>query len=709
MKTTHCNAGSWAFLLGLLLTCMLPANTFAGQAPEIQWCSAGQASSINSTAFSPDGQTFASGAGDNTVKLWRTSDGNLLHTLPVPKPSTTSPRLAFSAAGDKLVSLGFNLACLWSVQDGTLLKTITNSIGGSFIAATSDASMVAGAFTNLISIYNTSSGSLLRVLTNQTGNIQFAAFSPDGTKLATSDATHTITFWNVANGSLLNSWTSLSAGFIIFSPDGQALLLGGGGGQGYFRLHRVTDGQSLWTNSPSVQGNAYAGTFSPNGQIVASGASSSGGSDVAIRLWRTSDGTLLRSMQMTDYQANTLCFSPDNATLAAGGRISNAGVTDTVIRFWNVTNGTLARTLTGHYAAVTSTAFSPDGTLLASGGNGTDRTVRLWRSSDGAPLYILNGLYGDITGVAFAPDSLTVIGCDNYTSATIHSWNVTNGTQAWQVSVYPWSSFALAGSLTSNLFAAAESYYGFTNPTRIELRKFSDGQLVQTISNFPSRVKAVSFSPNGTLLASGCYDGTIKLWQVPTTNLVRNINVGSEVLSVAFSPDGTLLASGASNSLVKIWRVSDGALQTTLTGHSGSISGVAFSPDGGNLASSSSDGTLRIWRVANGALLATYDNEMLSPLCLAPNLRERMFAFGRADATLVVSRWPTPQLQSFSTLTNGAIKFQLNALTGQVYTIEATTNLQNWNDWTQVTPTNSSTLISDPVTNQLKFYRVKLQ
>jgi WD40 repeat protein len=66
------------------------------------------------------------------------------------------------------------------------------------------------------------------------------------------------------------------------------------------------------------------------------------------------------------------------------------------------------------------------------------------------------------------------------------------------------------------------------------------------------------------------------------------------VTSVAFSPDGSLIASGSEDSTIKLWRVSDGALVRTLTGHTIGVYSVAFSPDGSLLASGGRDRTIRV-------------------------------------------------------------------------------------------------------------------
>ena len=66
-----------------------------------------------------------------------------------------------------------------------------------------------------------------------------------------------------------------------------------------------------------------------------------------------------------------VAFSPDGQTLASGSW-------DNTVRLWRVSDGILLRTLEGHTDPVLSVAFSPDGQTLASGSR--DKTVRLWKS-----------------------------------------------------------------------------------------------------------------------------------------------------------------------------------------------------------------------------------------------------------------------------------------------------------------------------------------
>ena len=70
------------------------------------------------------------------------------------------------------------------------------------------------------------------------------------------------------------------------------------------------------------------------------------------------------------------------------------------------------------------------------------------------------------------------------------------------------------------------------------------------------------------------------------------------VTSVAFSPDGTTLAAGSTDGTVRLWDMATHRQITTLTGPTGAVNSVAFSPDGKTLATGSADHTVRLWDVA---------------------------------------------------------------------------------------------------------------
>ena len=73
-----------------------------------------------------------------------------------------------------------------------------------------------------------------------------------------------------------------------------------------------------------------------------------------------------------------------------------------------------------------------------------------------------------------------------------------------------------------------------------------------------------------------------------------------DVTSVSFSPDGTKVASGSGDKTVKLWDVTSGECLQTLEGHSSRVWSVSFSPDGTKVASGSWDNTVKLWDVMSG-------------------------------------------------------------------------------------------------------------
>ncbi|KAG2345516.1 WD40 repeat-like protein [Suillus weaverae] len=256
-----------------------------------------------------------------------------------------------------------------------------------------------------------------------------------------------------------------------------------------------------------------------------------------LRLWDLESGIQIGE-DWRDEEAGVY-----NMALSPNGKTVVSGDTDRKVKLWDVETGKIIAKWTGHTESVMSVCWSVDGREVGSGSQ--DGTARVWDVKTGQTIIEIKTGQESVYAVMFSPDN-TRIATGGYQYG-VKIWDTGTGELIATLEHGFWIISSLAW--TSDGKKLISGSYG---PIRIF--DTATWKEIAILGGHTDWVKAISLSQNNRLLASASQDKTARLW-----NLDTNLPVGpplqhkDRVECAAFSTDGKVLATGCWDQKVYVW------------------------------------------------------------------------------------------------------------------------------------------------------------
>ena len=453
-------------------------------------------------------------------------------------------------------------------------------------------------------------GTVARLGTTRLRRSSESAFTPDGKSIVTFGYTM-VRVWDVASGKHLKQFESEGSCYALaVSPDGKQVALSREGGiiidvldlASGKTLHHFQTRKRLAFHLPKC----HSLVFSADGKRLFTS------DDLRGHVWDLTTGKSISSFPHPSSEEEAgvwiLTFSADARLLATGAQRIKA------VRIWDVATGKMLHELKGELNGIETAAFSPKGDLLAIGGD--DKVIELWDTASGKKLNTLKGTNDDVAALAFSPDGSLLaaaanggLGNNSTGLQKIVLWNVAAGEIISRVS---------APNVRGVHFSPDGKLLAWESGTAVGFVDTSTAKHIPMFAAHSAPITAVTYSPDGKMIATGSEDGDIRFWNPHTGAAIRLLRGHKDqVLAISLSPDGKLLASGCQDQTTAVWDVATGKQKWMIGGYGNNVTTVAFSPDGKVVAAGGRNYETVLRDAQTGKVLPTLREERLTSMAVA--------------------------------------------------------------------------------------------
>jgi WD40 repeat protein len=533
-------------------------------------------------------------------------------------------KLLASWGGDETVRL-------WELATGKEVRRYGgHEYGVTWAAFSPDGKRLASCdgWAKIVHLWDAATGKRLHTLKGP-DRLGAVGFSPDGRMLVAAPAFGPIPVWDPVTGQPRRSFAghqnegTISADGVsafCFSPDGKWLVTAGQSD----KTIRLWDVRTRKQFGEIAEVASVALAFSPDGRFLASGDTNA----LEIHVWATATGKRLHRLRAPkrDHRSSrgykhSLAFSPDGRSLASGGDLHMA--------LWETITGGRRCVIGRLEGCEDHVAFTPDSKLLVSASE--EGAIRLWDVVTRKEVHLRGGPYGDIRALAFLADGERFITAEE--GSPIRLWDLSSGKEVGQFVGDKRTVESLAVSADGKLLAAV-GYQGGYYDAHVWLWNVSRRQLLRRFDPGGEGQTRIAFSPDQKVLAVGRY-GQLQLWDTTTGKKTRVLPHADRAYfsALVFSPDGNLLAAATSentslmihhgNYSVRLWAVGSGKELRRISGFPHQVEALAFSPDGKMLLANGWNSDFKLYEVASGKVVQAFreHTEKVEWLAFAPDGR----------------------------------------------------------------------------------------
>lgn len=307
----------------------------------------------------------------------------------------------------------------------------------------------------------------------------------------------------------------------------------------------LSEREFLWDGNTSVSSCA----FNRSSSLLVVGFSNG-----VFGLYEMPGTVHLQKLSVSSHSINAACINTTGEWLALGS--SRFGQ----LLVWEWQSESYVMRQQGHLYGLNAMDFASDGQYIATGGE--DAKVKLWNAATGFCFITFSEHVAPVTGVKFVGRGAGKAVISSSLDGTVRAFDLLRYKNFRTMTTpSPVQFTSLAVDSSGEMVCA-----GALDPFHIYVWSLQTGALLDMLAGHEGPIACLDFAANSAMLASGSWDGTMKLWNIYQNECVETFEHGCDVLAVAFRPDGKEVCAATTNGNLTFWDVEAGTQVSSIEG-----------------------------------------------------------------------------------------------------------------------------------------------